>query len=97
MARSFRRRRCCVSQYEDLVHDVMSVAFSDFMRVTHRAGSYDPIRMSEDGGKTFKATVSYYGGVHPDNHALWIDPNDPNFIINGKSIQSLLIIWIDKL
>ena len=42
------------------------------------------IRMSEDGGKSFKATVSYYGGVHPDNHALWIDPNDPNFIINGN-------------
>ena len=28
--------------------------------------------------------MSYYGGVHPDNHALWIDPNDPNFIINGN-------------
>jgi photosystem II stability/assembly factor-like uncharacterized protein len=42
------------------------------------------IRMSEDGGKSFRPIVSYNGGVHPDNHALWIDPNDPNFIINGN-------------
>jgi len=41
------------------------------------------IGMSEDGGKSFK-TVIPYGGIHPDHHAFWINPNDPNFIIDGN-------------
>lgn len=45
------------------------------------------IAASEDGGKTFK-TVR--GGntpdtrIHGDNHAIWIDPSDNNYIINGN-------------
>ncbi len=41
------------------------------------------ITMSEDGGRTFK-TVIPYSGIHPDHHAFWINPNDPNFIIDGN-------------
>ncbi len=35
---------------------------------------------SIDGGKTFDRLNSPHG----DNHALWIDPNDPNRMINGN-------------
>lgn len=41
------------------------------------------ISMSEDGGKSFK-TVIPYSGIHPDHHAFWINPLDPNFIIDGN-------------
>jgi len=41
------------------------------------------VSMSEDGGKTFR-TVIPYNGIHPDHHAFWINPLDPNFIIDGN-------------
>ncbi len=41
------------------------------------------VSMSEDGGKTFK-TIIPYNGIHPDHHAFWINPKDPNFIIDGN-------------
>ena len=41
------------------------------------------ISMSEDGGKTFK-TIIPYSGIHPDHHAFWINPLDPNFILDGN-------------
>jgi photosystem II stability/assembly factor-like uncharacterized protein len=41
------------------------------------------VSMSEDGGKTFK-TIIPYNGIHPDHHAFWINPQDPNFIIDGN-------------
>ncbi len=41
------------------------------------------ISMSEDGGKTF-TTVIPYSGIHPDHHAFWINPLDPNFIVDGN-------------
>jgi photosystem II stability/assembly factor-like uncharacterized protein len=41
------------------------------------------VSMSEDGGKSFK-TVIPYNGIHPDHHAFWIHPEDPNFIIDGN-------------
>lgn len=37
---------------------------------------------SSDGGKTFNAT-SFGGSVHPDHHALWINPNNPEHLILG--------------
>jgi photosystem II stability/assembly factor-like uncharacterized protein len=39
------------------------------------------IMESDDGGKTAR---NIGRGVHPDHHALWIDPNDPNRMINGN-------------
>lgn len=43
------------------------------------------IDKSEDGGKSFQNMVSYYNhGVHPDHHAFWINPKNPNHIIEGN-------------
>jgi len=41
------------------------------------------VDLSEDGGKTFTTLVPYRG-VHPDHHAWWINPNNPNHIIDGN-------------
>lgn len=41
---------------------------------------------SNDGGKTwkrFRPTDTTGNYIHGDNHALWIDPADSNYIING--------------
>ncbi|HEY6305940.1 MAG TPA: hypothetical protein VI488_05700 [Candidatus Angelobacter sp.] len=39
------------------------------------------IMLSEDGGKTARATSAR---VHVDHHTLWIDPENPNRMINGN-------------
>jgi len=41
------------------------------------------VSRSDDGGKSFK-TVIPYAGVHPDHHAFWISPTDPNFMMDGN-------------
>ncbi len=41
------------------------------------------VTKSEDGGKTFE-TLLPYSGVHPDHHAWWIHPEDPNYLIDGN-------------
>lgn len=41
------------------------------------------VTYSEDGGKTFE-TLLPYSGVHPDHHAFWVHPEDPNYIIEGN-------------
>lgn len=41
-----------------------------------------PILKSKDGGKTF-TTISAEN-VHADHHALWINPKNPNHLINGN-------------
>ena len=41
------------------------------------------VDLSEDGGKTFR-TILPYSGVHPDHHAFYIHPDDPNFLIDGN-------------
>lgn len=41
------------------------------------------VRVSEDGGKTF-GTLIPYRKIHPDHHAMWIDPADPSHIIEGN-------------
>jgi hypothetical protein len=50
-----------------------------------------PLMKSTDGGKTFKeipeAGGSYgtgYSDVHPDHHALWINPPDPRIVWLGN-------------
>jgi photosystem II stability/assembly factor-like uncharacterized protein len=42
--------------------------------------SYD-VLMSDDGGKTARVIGR---GVHPDNHTMWIDPQNPDRIILGN-------------
>lgn len=44
---------------------------------------HSSVTFSEDGGKTFKQLMGR-GDVHPDHHAFWIHPNNPNFIIDGN-------------
>ncbi|HYI12245.1 MAG TPA: hypothetical protein VEK57_24540 [Thermoanaerobaculia bacterium] len=41
------------------------------------------ISLSTDGGRTFKTLVPF-AKVHPDYHAMWIDPNDPTRIYAGN-------------
>ncbi|MBS00926.1 MAG: hypothetical protein CMG37_05865 [Candidatus Marinimicrobia bacterium] len=44
------------------------------------------VTVSDDGGKTFQSLMTAYGanGVHPDHHAFWGHPTNPNFIIEGN-------------
>lgn len=41
-----------------------------------------PIVKSKDSGKTFTSISAE--NVHADHHALWINPKDPNHLINGN-------------
>ncbi len=41
------------------------------------------ISVSDDGGKNFRVLVPF-AAVHPDHHAMWIDPADGNNIITGN-------------
>ena len=43
---------------------------------------FSRVNVSEDGGKTFKPLISY--NIHPDHHAWWIDPDNPDFMIDGN-------------
>ncbi|MCF6351627.1 MAG: hypothetical protein L3J06_01315 [Cyclobacteriaceae bacterium] len=44
------------------------------------------INRSIDGGKTFTRWADSYvqNGIHPDHHAFYIHPTNPNFIIDGN-------------
>jgi photosystem II stability/assembly factor-like uncharacterized protein len=41
------------------------------------------LSISSDGGETFKDASFDGGSVHPDHHALWINPNNANHLILG--------------
>lgn len=43
---------------------------------------YSGFSRSEDGGKSFEEFLP--DDVHPDHHAFWIHPKDPNYIIEGN-------------
>ncbi|GAB4428075.1 MAG: hypothetical protein OHK0039_46550 [Bacteroidia bacterium] len=47
---------------------------------------HSTVTMSEDGGRSFSTLLGYVGsgGIHPDHHAWWIDPQDPTFLVNGN-------------
>ncbi len=40
------------------------------------------VSVSTDGGKEFELLTPF--SVHPDHHAMWIDPNDPAHIYEGN-------------
>lgn len=44
---------------------------------------HSTITFSEDGGKSFNTLIPY-SGIHPDHHAWWINPEDPNLIVEGN-------------
>ncbi len=44
---------------------------------------HSTVTYSEDGGKSF-STLIPYNGIHPDHHAWWIHPTNPNIIIEGN-------------
>lgn len=48
---------------------------------------YQPLSVSEDGGKSFDPEpmipADETKGIHADFHAFWIDPSDPTFFIIG--------------
>lgn len=41
------------------------------------------VSRSEDGGKHWEV-IAPYSYIHPDHHAFFIHPEDPNYIINGN-------------
>ncbi len=46
---------------------------------------YSNVSKSEDGGKTWTQLLGYTeGNVHPDHHAWWIHPEQPNVMIDGN-------------
>jgi photosystem II stability/assembly factor-like uncharacterized protein len=44
---------------------------------------HSSIDVSEDGGRSFRTLVGF-GDLHPDHHALWIDPTDGRRMIDGN-------------
>lgn len=44
---------------------------------------YSVVTVSEDGGKTFTELIPWTT-VHPDHHAWWIHPENPDFLIDGN-------------
>ncbi|WP_093113697.1 VPS10 domain-containing protein [Salinimicrobium catena] len=45
------------------------------------------VNVSEDGGKSFEELMPAYGvdnGVHPDHHAWYIHPDNPDFMMDGN-------------
>ncbi len=42
------------------------------------------VSKSEDGGRTFETIMDYGSNIHPDHHAFWLSPDDPNYLINGN-------------
>ena len=44
---------------------------------------HSTVSLSEDGGKSF-TTLIPYSGIHPDHHAWWIHPTNPNLIYEGN-------------
>ncbi len=42
------------------------------------------VSKSEDGGRTWENIADYGNRVHPDHHAWWISPNNPDFMLNGN-------------
>lgn len=45
---------------------------------------YSYVSRSEDGGRTFETVLDYGKSVHPDHHAFWIHPENPDYIIEGN-------------
>ncbi len=49
----------------------------------HIFSLWSMVSKSTDGGRSFDVILPY-SGVHPDHHAMYIHPSDPNYLINGN-------------
>jgi photosystem II stability/assembly factor-like uncharacterized protein len=49
----------------------------------HLFNLYSMVDESTDGGRSFE-TILPYSGVHPDHHAFYIHPDDPEFMMDGN-------------
>ena len=45
---------------------------------------YSYVSKSEDAGRTFETVLDYGKSVHPDHHAFYIHPDNPDYIIDGS-------------
>ncbi len=43
---------------------------------------FSRVNVSEDGGKTFQPLIRW--NIHPDHHAWWISPDNPDYMIEGN-------------
>ena len=50
------------------------------------------LHVSKDGGKSFQTTGR---GVHPDHHAMWIDPRDGEHVVLGND-GGVYVTWDDS-
>jgi photosystem II stability/assembly factor-like uncharacterized protein len=82
------------TSYLDGVYSTFGYYFGDFAVSPRDANTIYllgvPIIKSTDGGRTWASIGSR--GVHSDHHALWIDPNFPDHIVNGND-GGLNISW----
>lgn len=44
---------------------------------------FSRVHRSEDGGKSWSELLDY-NHIHPDHHAFWIHPTNPNYMIDGN-------------
>ncbi len=61
--------------------------FVDPMNENRLYSVFTYVNVSEDGGRSFSQLMPAYNttkGVHPDHHAWWIHPSDPDFMIDGN-------------
>ena len=74
------------------VNDETNVASRPFYYADIRVAPDNPntvynlasiLRVSEDGGRTFRVLAGF-SAIHPDHHALWIHPQDGNFMLEGN-------------
>jgi photosystem II stability/assembly factor-like uncharacterized protein len=67
-------------------HNTIGLYYSEIFADPHdvdRVYSMDVrVMVTDDGGRTFRPAGER--NKHVDNHALWIDPNDPDHLINGN-------------
>lgn len=67
-------------------HNTIGLYYSEIFADPHdedRVYSMDVrIMVTDDGGRTFRQAGER--NKHVDNHALWIDPNDPDHLLNGN-------------
>jgi len=45
--------------------------------------SWSRVSVSEDAGVSWETLVPF-NAAHPDHHALWVDPSDPDFVMDGN-------------